>query len=63
MGSPGRKQSAIYREVLRAEQWFHLWRAHELVEEHTHHVFVEEPFAVFRECGGVPDRIIRAQAH
>jgi len=63
MRCPGLQQRAIHREVLVAEQWFYFWSRHQLLQEALHDLFVEQPLTVFRKRGGVPDRIIRAQAH
>jgi hypothetical protein len=49
--------------VLVVEQWLDLWRSQQLLREAAHHLVIEEPLPVLGECGGVPDRIIRAQAH
>jgi hypothetical protein len=44
-----------------AEQRLDLRSAHQLLA--PHHLVVQQPLAVFGECGGVPDPIIRAQPH
>ena len=63
MGGPGLQQGAINREVLIAEQRLDLRCTHQLLQELPNHLVIEEPLPVLGECGGVPDRIIRAQAH
>jgi len=63
MGGPGLQQGAIHGEVLIAEQRFDFRCAHQLLQEAAHDLLVQQPLPVFGECGGVPDRIIRAQAH
>jgi hypothetical protein len=62
MGGPGLQQGAIHREVLIAEQRFHLGSTHQLLEELAHDLLVEEALPILGERGGMPDRIIRAQA-
>ncbi len=63
MGRPGLQQGAIHREVLVAEQRLDIWSTHQRLQEAPHHLLIEQPLAVLGECGGVPDRIIRAQPH
>ncbi len=63
MGCPGLQQRAIHREVLIAEQRFHLRCRNQLLQEALHGLLVEQPLTVLGECGGVPDRLIRAQPH
>ena len=63
MGRPSLQQRAVHREVLIAEQRFHLRCPHQLLQKPTHHLVIEKPFSVLGECGGMPDRIIRAQPH
>ncbi len=63
MGCPRLQQRAIHREVLVAEQRLDLRCAHQLLQEEPHDLLVQQPLPVFGERGGVPDRIIRAEAH
>ncbi len=63
MGGPGLQQGAIDREVLVAEERLELGCRHQLLQEAAHDLLVEKSFPVFGECGGVPDRIIRAEPH
>jgi hypothetical protein len=63
MGRPGLQQRAIHGEVLIAEQWLDLRSGHQLLQERPHDLVIEEPLAVFGEGGGMPDRIIRTEAH
>ena len=63
MRCPGLQEGAIHREVLIAEQRLDLWSSHQPSQEHPHHLLIEQPLPVLGERGGVPDRIIRAQAH
>ena len=74
MRRPGQQQGAIHREVLVTEQRLDLRCAHQLLQEFPQgppahsaslrkHLVIEEPLSVFGECGGMPDRIIRAEAH
>ena len=63
MGCPGLQQGAIHGEVFVAEQRLDLWGSHQLLQKAPHDVVIEQPLAVLGECGGVPDRIIRAQSH
>jgi hypothetical protein len=63
MGCPGLQQGAINRKVLIAEQRLDLRSTHQLLQELPHHLVIEEPLPVLGERGGMPDRIIRAQAH
>jgi hypothetical protein len=62
MGGPGLQQGAIHRKMLIAEQRLDLWSRHQLLQEPAHHLLVQQPLAVFGKGGGVPDRIIGAQA-
>lgn len=75
MGCPGLQQGAIHGEVLVAEQGLDLRCPHQLLQKPAHDLLVQQPVTVLvpparsacgrckGECGGVPDRIIRAQAH
>jgi len=63
MGRPGLQQGAMQGEVLLAEQRFHLGRRHQLLQEAGHCLLVQQTIPVLGERGGVPDRIIRVQAH
>ena len=63
MRRPGLQQGAIHREVLVAEQRLDLGSSHQLLQELPHHLVIEEPLPVLGECGGMPDRIIRAEPH
>ena len=49
--------------MLIAEQRLDLRGAHQLLQKLPHHLVIEEALPVLGERGGVPDRIIRAQAH
>jgi hypothetical protein len=61
--------------MLIAEQRLDLRCRHQLLQELPHHLVIEEPLTVLvpparsacgrckGECGGMPDRIIRAQTH
>ena len=62
MGGPGLQQGAVHRKMLIAEQRLDLWSRHQLLQKAAHDLVIEEPLAVFSECGGVPDRIVGAQA-
>ena len=62
MRGPGLQQGAIHRKVLVAKQWLDLRCPHQLFQEAPHDVVSEESLPVLGECGGVPDRIIRAQS-
>jgi hypothetical protein len=62
MGRPGLQKGAIHREVLVTEQGLDLWSTHQFLQVAANDIVIEESLAVFGECGGMPDRIIRAQA-
>ena len=75
MRCPGLQQGAIPGEVFVAEQRLDLRCPHQLVQKPAHDLLVQQPVAVLvpparsaygrgkGESGGMPDRIIRAQAH
>jgi hypothetical protein len=63
MGGPGLQQGAIHGEVLVAEQRFDFRGVQQLLQEAPHDLLVQQSLPVIGERGGVPDRIIRAQAH
>ena len=47
---------------LHRRQRLDLWSRHQLLQEPAHHLLVQQPLVVFGKGGGVPDRIVRAQA-
>jgi len=49
--------------VVIAEQRFVLGSTHQLLQELSHDVVIEQPITVFGECGRMPDRIVGAEAH
>ena len=62
MGGPGLQQGAIHRKMLIAEKRRDLWSRHSLFQEAAHDLVIDEPLVVLGKGGGVPDRIVRAQA-
>ena len=49
--------------MLIAEQWFQLGGTHQLLEELSDNLLIEEPIPLFGEAGRMPDRIVWGEAH
>ena len=60
---PGLDQRAVDREVLGREQLARLGLGQHALEEGPRDVALEQPLPILGEHGGVPDRVIHAQAH
>jgi len=50
-------------KVLIAEQRIDIWSAHQFLQKAAHGLVIEEPLAVVRKGGGVPNWIVRPQAN
>ena len=53
MGRPALQQRAIHQKVLIAEQCFHLWRTHQLLQAAPHDIVIEKSLPILFEHGGV----------
>ena len=62
MTGPGFEQRAVDREVLVGQQTVGFDRGQHFREERVGDVAVEQPIAILRKRGRVPDRIVQAQA-
>ncbi len=49
--------------LLIAEQRLDLWSPHQLHQERSHHLVIEQPLTILGERGGTPERNIRAETH
>jgi hypothetical protein len=49
--------------MLIAQQRLNIRSPHQLVQKPAHDLLVQQPVTVLGECGGMPDRIVRAQAN
>ena len=63
VGDPGPQQSAIVRDVLRAQQRLDFRRGHQKFQEAGRGLFVELSLAILCECVGMPERIVGVEAH